>query len=589
MKQFSKRLISLVDNYFLIVSNCSNKSRIKSISVIILILFTCTNLFPQSFFVDTTFNLPGQVDTINTSSIDYKTVPGFFQLQTGENENLAFRRSAYIVYQGKAPTDTSRRNANKLLDGLKLGQTFVEIPSGSQGGEIGSYVIINLQALRKVKKVVIFPFPYPTTITPPTLIKGYSVYAGLDTLTMERVFQNLDNQDLLAVAQFDPINAQFIKVVVEVIPQGQTTVISEIEVFGEGFLPQGLFYSSVRALNQNVNFGTFEFKGNIPDGTSVSFNFRTGNSPIVDTTWSSFGDELTVSNSFFDVYEPRKYIQYRVNLTTSNLFSPLIDEVKINYDTIKVVSGTDAKISPQNSTILKENEFTLSINTIFNQNDYGIDTLLILTPSPATLLGVSINGINASYLSSVNASRILIAFNSSIKTNSGIEVKFSCTPFLGVTPFLAKVSSKLVNNNPQRVDSKVQNNIEAWSIITVGVPEKLLIGVKATPNPFTPNFDGVNDNTNIEFFLGNIGEPKTKIGNQLRQITIKVYDLTGRLIKDLYDARTSASAFISDKGIIWDGRDNSGKIVRPGLYLYQVLIDSDNGGENITKTIAVTY
>lgn len=585
MKQFSKRLLSLVDNYFLIVSNCSNKSRIKSISVIILILFTCTNFFPQSFFVDTTFNLPGQVDTINTSSIDYKTVPGFFQLQTGENENLAFRRSAYVVYQGKAPTDSALRNGNKLVDGSRSSPSFISILAGSQGAEAGTYIIIDLQAVRNVKKLILYTFAGSPNLRP----RGFSIFAGLDTLTMERVYQQLNNQVVNPIAEFDAIVSQYIKVVIDVIPQNFNTTITEIEVFGEGFLPQGFFYSSVRSVGQSVNFGTFEFKGNIPEGTNVSFNFRTGNTPNIDTTWSNFGDEIAASNSLFDVYEPRNYIQYRVKLTTSNLLSPLIDEVKINYDTRNIASGTDAKITPQNSTILKENEFTFSIDAVFNQNDYGIDTLLILTPSPATLLSVVVNGINASYLSAVNASRILIAFNSTIKTNSQIEVKFRCTPFLGISPFLAKVSSKSVADNPQRVDSKVQNNIEAWSIITVGVPEKLLIGVKATPNPFTPNFDGTNDITNIEFFLGNIGEPKNQIGNQVRQITIKIYDLTGRLIKDLFDDKTTASAFIADKGVTWDGRDNSGKIVRPGLYLYQVLIDSDNGGENITKTIAVTY
>lgn len=553
--------------------------------IILISLILSANISAQNFFIDTTFNLPGQVDTINTSSIDYKTVPGFFQLQTGENENLALRRSAYIVYQGKAPTDSALRNGNKLVDGSKSSPSFISILAGSQGAEAGTYIIIDLKAVRNVKKLILYTFAGSPNLRP----RGFSIFAGLDTLTMERVYQQLDNQVVNPVAEFDAIVSQYIKVVIDVIPQNFNTTITEIEVFGEGFLPQGFFYSSVRDIGQNVNFGTFEFKANIPQGTSVSFNFRTGNSPTVDTTWSNFSDELIASNSLFEVYEPRKYIQYRVKLTTSNLLSPIVDEVKINFDNRNVVTATDAKISPQNSTILKENEFTLSIDATFDPNDYGIDTLLILTPSPATIQAVTINGVNASYLSSVNASRVLIAFNSTIKTNSRIDVRFLCTPFLGVSPFLAKVSSKLVSNNSQRVDSKVQNNIEAWSIITVGVPERLLIGVKATPNPFTPNSDGINDITNIEFFLGNIGEPKNEIGNQVRQITIRIYDLTGRLIKDLYDDKTSASAFIADKGITWDGRDNSGKTVRPGLYLYQVLIESDNGGENITKTIAVTY
>jgi hypothetical protein len=548
-----------------------------------ILYFSWIDLHSQNFIIDTTFNLPGQVDTILTSSIDYSSVPGFFQLQTGENENLALRRSAYIVYQGTAPTDSALRNGNKLVDGSK--SSFVSILAGSQGAETGTYMMIDLQAVRNVKSVIMYTFAGSPNLRP----RAYSIFAGLDTLTMERVFQQLDNQMVNPIAVFDAIVSQYIKIVIDVIPQNFNTTIAEIEVFGEGFLPQGFFYSSVRNLGQNVNFGTFEFKADIPEGTRTSFNFRTGDSPIVDTTWSNFGDELTVSGSLFEVYEPRKYIQYRVRLITTNLLSPLVDEVKINYDPKNIASVTDAFITPQISQILKENEFTLVTDASFNSTDYGIDTLQIFTPSPVTLLDVKLNGITASYLAIISASKIVLAFNSTIKTNSRIEVKFKSTPFLGVSPYSAVISSKLVSNNPQRVNSKVINNVEAWSIITEGVPERLLINVKATPNPFTPNNDGINDQTNIEFFLGNVAEPREEIGIQQRDLSVKIYDLTGRLIKDLYDDKTGAYAFISDNGITWDGKDNDGRIVRPGLYLYQIVVDSDNGGENITKTIVVSY
>ncbi len=541
--------------------------------------------FPQGFLVDTTFNLPGQVDTVNTRSIDYTSVPGFFQLQTGENENLALRRSAYVVYQGNAPTDTALRNGNKLVDGIKSSPSFISILAGSQGAEIGTYIIIDLQAVRNVKKVVMFTFAGSPNLRP----RAFSIFAGLDTLTMERVYQELNNQVVNPVALFDAIVAQYIKIVIDVIPQNFNTTISEIEVYGEGFLPEGFFYSSIRDVGQNVNFSTFEFVGNIPEGTSVSFNFRTGDSPTLDSTWSSFGDEIFTSGSLFEVFEPRRYIQYRVKLTTTNLLSPLIDEVRINYDTQNIASITNAFITPQTAQILKETEFTLVIDVAFNPSDYGIDTLQISTPSPATLREVKVNGTTSAYLSSVSARQVIIAFNSTIKTNSRIEVRFLATPFLGVSPYSAKVSSKLVSNNPQRVNSKIENNVEAWSIITIGVPEKLLIAVKATPNPFTPNNDGINDQTNIEFFLGNIGEPRASIGSQLRDLTITIYDLTGRIVRNLYSSKTGAFAYIADNGILWDGRDNNGKIVRPGLYLYQIVVNSDNGGENITKTIAVAY
>ncbi|MEO8398621.1 MAG: hypothetical protein ABI550_02275, partial [Ignavibacteriaceae bacterium] len=63
--------------------------------------------FAQSFIADTTFDL-GNVDTTLTQSVDYKSNPGFLQLETGERENLAKIRFAYIVYKANPPLDTSR-------------------------------------------------------------------------------------------------------------------------------------------------------------------------------------------------------------------------------------------------------------------------------------------------------------------------------------------------------------------------------------------------------------------------------------------------------------------------------------------------
>ena len=93
---------------------------------------------------------------------------------------------------------------------------------------------------------------------------------------------------------------------------------------------------------------------------------------------------------------------------------------------------------------------------------------------------LSVNGSSVSYLSTVTASKVVLVFNSTIKSNARIEIKFLSTPFLGISPYSVKISSKAVSNNPQRVNSKVVNNIEAWSIVTDGVPEKLLISVKAS-------------------------------------------------------------------------------------------------------------
>jgi hypothetical protein len=68
------------------------------------------------------------------------------------------------------------------------------------------------------------------------------------------------------------------------------------------------------------------------------------------------------------------------------------------------------------------------------------------------------------------------------------------------------------------------------------------------PNPFTEKVE-------IKYYL-----PK-----ESPRVTLKIYDITGRLIKKLYDGPA-----INDLSIIWRGRDESERIVANGVYFLQL-------------------
>ncbi|HPO56459.1 MAG TPA: gliding motility-associated C-terminal domain-containing protein [Ignavibacteriaceae bacterium] len=558
--------------------------RIRTYLLIITILSVC-NIFPQSSLIDTTFHLPSQVDSVNSFSVDYKSTPGSLQIEVGEKENLALKRYAFISFGGTPPADTARKNPFKLIDGLKTG-SFVEFPSENVGGRSGSYIIIDLQAVRRVKRVLFFSLGGNIN----TRVRAFTIYAGMDTtgIGMEKVYVEPDNPVANPEAVFTPVTARYVKIVLDVISTTSSTVISEIEVYGEGYLPVGVFVSSVRKLEKNVNFGAFEFEAEKPTGTQIYYSVRTGDTPAVDSTWSPWSDSSDVSNSFYTVYEPRGYVQYKMRLETSTLETPKVHKVIVNYDTNNVAYNTDAYISPQYAQILSEQTFTLTIDCTFNPNDYGIDTIVVFTPAPSQFQELRLNGVKQTVQYTILGDRIIIVMGTTLKTDAKIEILLKTSPYLAINPFRTIISSKL-KNNPQRVNSKVTDQVDAWSIITVGVPEKIVIGGKATPNPFTPNGDGVNDKTKIEFFVGNIAQPPSILGKEVRAVTVKIYDTTGKLIRDLLDLRTSAYAYIAENSIEWDGRDESGKIVRPGLYIYQIFINSDNGGEYVTRTVVVSY
>lgn len=75
-----------------------------------------------------------------------------------------------------------------------------------------------------------------------------------------------------------------------------------------------------------------------------------------------------------------------------------------------------------------------------------------------------------------------------------------------------------------------------------------------SPNPFTPNDDGFNDQVRFDFSqLANITSPR-----------IQIFSFNGRLVRTLNEEDFNGSI------IPWNGRDNNGDALLPGVYLYVV-------------------
>ncbi len=86
----------------------------------------------------------------------------------------------------------------------------------------------------------------------------------------------------------------------------------------------------------------------------------------------------------------------------------------------------------------------------------------------------------------------------------------------------------------------------------------------------------------VDFYLyqnyPNPFNPKTTIKFKLRKaelVTLKIYDISGKLIKTLLNKKEEAGPHI----VVWDSTNNSGKIVASGIYFYSLQV-----GNIINKT-----
>ncbi len=98
--------------------------------------------------------------------------------------------------------------------------------------------------------------------------------------------------------------------------------------------------------------------------------------------------------------------------------------------------------------------------------------------------------------------------------------------------------------------------------------------ISVSPNPFSPDNDGFEDYTVINYSL-----PQTTA-----QVMIKIYDSMGRLVRTLANNSPSGSR----GSVVFDGLDYSGRPLRIGIYIiYMEAINESQGALESMKTVVV--
>lgn len=105
----------------------------------------------------------------------------------------------------------------------------------------------------------------------------------------------------------------------------------------------------------------------------------------------------------------------------------------------------------------------------------------------------------------------------------------------------------------------------------------LLSAVQVVPNPFSPNGDGVNDQVQFSYTLLRLTD--------VVPLETEIYTLAGNRVRIL-DGGEGGSALYQTA---WDGRDDQGELVAPGLYIYRVVVEAGSGREERLGPIALVY
>ena len=403
---------------------------------------------------------------------------------------------------------------------------------------------------------------------------------------------------------------------------GMIANIGEFQVYGRGFLPEVVLTSGFLDLGAERNITEISWDGNVPPGTRIQFRSRTGeefrwevtywkklganirnkevtreeweafsatrkgavDSTVVLEGWSPWSQPYLVPGETFVSPSPRKFAQLEVRLTTSDPDARAsLQRVKLIHRD-PVASALVGEIHPRRALPGVEEVFTYSIRPRITAGNQEFDDILILPPSPATLLDVLISGTSVGDAVEVLPAggdslwiRLPSAMDRQAASNDSdlaIEVVMATRVFRNGTLIESFAGASASPGSWQRVDPKDGR----FENLTVLLPysERILGDLSMVPSTLTPNGDEVNDATTITFTLFQI--------DQSSPGTVTIFDVSGRAIRTM--------RYQGDGGvnrIVWDGMDDSGETALPGTYICRVEIDTDSGTRTAVRSIAVAY
>ena len=424
------------------------------------------------------------------------------------------------------------------------------------------------------------------------------------------------------------------------------SVVTEIQVYATGYLPILEMSSDLIDLGSAKNLTTIDWQADTPVGTAVEVRTRTGNDlrevnryfkqdgtevateeeynelpsffkgeilveVLPGNGWSNWSQAYIAPGEAIRSPSPRRYMMIQTRLLTDDIqVAPSIDGIQVNF-TAPFAQSIIGEIAPNRQVPVGESvDFDLFVRPTFAAQDPGFDRLRLVAPSRAALtlrqvrLGTEaelLAGGGEEFLRQVDGRfanvaglELTIAGEDTDSLSIGlpsvlrrggvdlVEVAFTSRVFQSGSTFQVEVGNSGQQGNWQEVDpgQGVGDALGAGEGLTVLTPlAGHTVKIISQPGVFTPNGDGINDRVAFEFAVLKI--------NTERLVVVELFDLGGRRVRRLQEQRNQANGLYS---IVWDGRNQTGDLVPPGLYLARIAVASDKGVDDaIQQIVGVVY
>ncbi len=305
---------------------------------------------------------------------------------------------------------------------------------------------------------------------------------------------------------------------------------------------------------------------------------------------------------------PRSYIQFRVAILSDDIDAArLLERVSLTYLTPPLADEFVAEIFPREVDVSRSTSFTYAVRPSMETPDLlGFDTFSITTPirveqvERVQILDSEGNvqvehifaegdttGSSGVSIAAIEDDRFSVRFPRVEQDGLLLKITFRAAVLAFSTEFRGQASlsseagsfQNAASGNSSELGEGDERNLSGTTVTSPEVikSDKLVDALAVAPNPFTPNGDGVNDQTSVTYNVLAL----TKAGD----VDVRLYDLSGRLVHTL-----QATALRNGRyDLTWDGLDAHGELVPPGVYLIAVKVEGDLHSDMQLRPVAVVY